>query len=177
VTPRLTGADDRALTTLSEALAAEDAACLLLRGGDGAVRAAADRLRAAAHERDIALLIEDRVELAAALQVDGVHLAAASGYAAARRRLGADGIVGATCASRHDAMELAEAGADYVVFGDVDGPAPAAETRALVEWWSELMTVPCVAAPCATPADRAALAAIGADFVAVLPDFLRAGPQ
>ena len=39
-------------------------------------------------------------------------------YAEARRLVGPDAIVGVSCyASRHDAMEAAEAGADYVAFG------------------------------------------------------------
>ena len=52
-------------------------------------------------------------------------------------------------ASRHDAMELGEAGADYVAFGippDVEDRAVAVERRLdLIAWWSEVFELPCVA--------------------------------
>lgn len=88
-------------------------------------------------------------------------------YDEARRRLGPEMIVGVACATRDDAITVAENGADYVAFGDFDAAAPTAETLDLVQWWSALMTVPCVAAPGATPAARAALAGADADFVAL----------
>src|SRR5262249_62359195 len=96
---------------------------------------------------------------------DGVHLMRAAGYARARRHV-VDGIVGVGCASRDEAMNVAEAGADYVLFGDVDDAEPTAATLALVEWWSALMTVPCIGAGGAAR-DHAAIAGAGADLVAV----------
>lgn len=125
-------------------------------------------LRSATQARDIAVLVEERAERARAAGADGVHLHDASSYAAARQLLGPDDIVGVTCASRDDAMMLAESGADYIAFGAFDDPAPTAETLDNVAWWSAVITVPCVAAPGTTPDDRRALADAGADFVAVV---------
>jgi thiamine-phosphate pyrophosphorylase len=142
---------------------------------ESALRSGINQLGSSTQARNIAFLIEDRIELALSVGADGVHLSNASGYSAARRRLGSDGIIGATCTTRHDAIVVAEAGADYVAFGSFDEDAPTAATLALVEWWSPLMTVPCVVGPCATLDDRAALANAGADLVAVLPQLPSGG--
>lgn len=158
-------------TAFAAAVVAADVACLLLRCApgldDGAVRSAVERLRPLAQKRDIAFLIEDRVELARAGGADGVHLTMAVAYDEARRRLGADMIVGVACGERDDAIDVAEQGADYVAFGDFDDPAPAAAALDLTAWWGEIMTVPCVGTGCATARDAARLAAAGADFIAV----------
>ena len=80
-------------------------------------------------------------------------------YAAARGALGPSRIVGVACGiSRHAAIDAAEAGADYVSFTDSAG---------LVQWWSETMTVPCVAAGDVTLENCATLVAAGADFLEV----------
>lgn len=126
------------------------------------------QLRAAAGSRDVALLIEDRVAMARAAGADGVHLQDAAGYAEARRLLGPDANIGVSCGSRDAAMMLADAGADYICFGDFDEPAPTDETLDLVSWWSPLITVPCVAAPGRTAEHRRMLADAGADFVAAI---------
>jgi thiamine-phosphate pyrophosphorylase len=158
-------------TAFSAAIAVADVACLLMRCAqgldDGAVRSAVERLRPLAQKHDIAFLIEDRVELARALGADGVHLTMAVAYDEARRRLGPDMIIGVACGERDDAIDVAEQGADYVAFGDFDDPAPTAATIELAEWWSEIMTVPCVGAGCARTADATRLAATGADFIAL----------
>jgi len=126
-----------------------------------------ERLRPLAQKHDIAFLIEDRVELARAVGADGVHLTMAVAYDEARRRLGSDMIVGVACRERDDAIDVAEQGADYVVFGEFDDPSPAAAALDLTEWWGETMTVPCVGTGCATARDATRLATAGADFIAL----------
>ena len=71
----------------------------------------------AAH--DVAFLLNDRMDLAAKLGCDGVHLGQSDGDpAAARALLGPKAQIGRTCHdSRHFAMEAGEVGADYVAFG------------------------------------------------------------
>lgn len=153
-------------------MAADDVGCVLLRTqdsvGDAALRLIIEKIRAAIEGRDIALLIEERPEAAPPSAVDGVHLLNAAGYAEARRRLGRDAAIGITCASRDEAVTVADAGADYVCFGDFDDPAPKADTLDLVAWWSPLITVPCVAAPGSTAEHRQSLADAGAEFVAMV---------
>src|SRR3984957_12387986 len=72
-------------------------------------------------------------------------------------------------ATGHDAMLPAEGGADYVLFGEPDQaghrPSPEAVTER-VTWWAEIFEPPCVGYA-ATLAEVGALAAAGADFVAV----------
>lgn len=162
------------------ALGAGDVACLQLRLKDGektasdnAFRRAAEALLPVCHEYDVALLINDRPDLAIKLGADGVHVGQEdTPYEEARRILGPDRIVGVTCHnSRHLAMEAAEAGADYVAFGafyptGTKQPKTRAEPE-IVEWWSGLMEVPCVAIGGITVENCPPLVAAGADFLAV----------
>ena len=163
--------------TLASALDAGDVACVQLRlkdAGDDAIRRACDALRPVAQNRDVAFLLNDRPDLAAATGCDGVHVGQEdTPYAEARRILGTDRIVGVTChASRDLAMEAAEAGADYVAFGaffptttKVSGHRADPE---ILRWWSEIMTVPCVAIGGITPENCGPLVEAGADFLAVV---------
>lgn len=111
---------------------------------------AADAVRAVAHERDVAVVIETHYRMAERHGLDGVHLMdGAKQIREARKLLGADAIVGTYCdTSRHDGMNAGEAGADYVAFGPVGatalGPGLPAD-RELFAWWSEMIEVPVVA--------------------------------
>ncbi|MBV9199696.1 MAG: thiamine phosphate synthase, partial [Alphaproteobacteria bacterium] len=107
---------------LEEALGGGDVASLQLRlkdCDDDAVRRATRVLKPVAQDRGVAFIMNDRPDLAAELDCDGVHVGEEDApYAAARRLLGAERIVGVTCgASRDRAITAAEAGADYVAFG------------------------------------------------------------
>jgi thiamine-phosphate pyrophosphorylase len=75
---------------------------------------------------------------------DGIHIdAGRDAFEQARSTVGKDRFVGAYCAaSRHDAMEMAEAGVDYVAFSQ---NLRAAGGVPIVGWWSEMFEVPCVA--------------------------------
>lgn len=162
---------------LALALDAGDVACLQLRlkeSSDDAIRRAADALMPVAQKHDVAFLMNDRADLAKATGCDGVHLGQEdTGYAEARRLLGPAAIIGVTCHdNRHLAIEAAEAGADYVAFGAFfptqTKAAKGAADIELLRWWSEIMTVPCVAIGGITPANCASLVEAGADFLAVV---------
>lgn len=139
--------------TLSRVLAAQEVACIrlaLASRDEDAVMRAADAVRLVAHEHDVALVIEDHLQLVERQGLDGVHLSdGARSVRAARKALGPDAIVGAFCgASKHDGMGAGEAGADYVVFGPVGETGLGHGTRAerdLFAWWSEMIEVPVVA--------------------------------
>ena len=162
---------------LASALDAGDVACVQLRlkdVSDDAIRRACDALRPVAQNRDVAFLLNDRPDLAAATGCDGVHVGQEDApYAEARRLLGPDRIVGVTCHSSRDlAMEAAEAGADYVAFGAFF-PTATKESKhradpELLRWWSEIVTVPCVAIGGITPENCRPLVEAGADFLAVV---------
>ncbi len=162
---------------LAEALDAGDVACVQLRlkdVDDDAIRRAADALRPVCHARDIALIMNDRPDLAAETGCDGVHIGQQDWpYDKARKRVGPDAIVGVTCHdSRHLAMEAAERGADYVAFGAFY-PTRTKERKYapspdLLTWWQELFEIPCVAIGGITPENCGTLVAAGADFIAVV---------
>jgi thiamine-phosphate pyrophosphorylase len=161
---------------LAHALDAGDVAALQVRlkdVDDAIVAAAVDVLTPIAHARDVAVILNDRPDLAAKLDCDGVHIGQDDApYAEARRLVGPERMVGVTCHdSRHLAMEAAEAGADYVAFGAFFPTATkAASTRAdpeILTVWQETMQVPCVAIGGITAANARGLAQAGADFLAV----------
>jgi len=123
--------------------------------------------------REVAFVVNDSVPLAKRLETDGVHLGQRDGdVREAREELGRDVQIGVTChASRHLAMEAGDAGADYVAFGAFfPSETKASDHRAdleLLEWWSGLFEIPCVAIGGITPANCTTLVQAGADFLAV----------
>jgi len=148
---------------------------LRLKGvDDAAIARAADTLRPVCQQRGVAFIMNDRPDLAAELDCDGVHVGEEDmPYAEARRLLGPDRIVGVTCGdSRHRALVAAEAGADYVAFGAFFPSATkAAKHRAgpeLLRDWSETTVVPSVAIGGITQENCGPLVAAGADFLAVI---------
>jgi thiamine-phosphate pyrophosphorylase len=160
---------------LGAALEAGDVGALQLRLKDvdeAAIEAAVRSLRPVIGARDIPLILNDRPDLAARLDCDGVHIGQEDGpYAVARRAVGPNRIVGVTCHdSRHLAIEASEAGADYVAFGAFFATTTKdARTRAdieILEIWQEMMVTPCVAIGGITPDNCRPLAAAGADFIA-----------
>ena len=161
---------------LKAALGAGDVASLQLRMknvADDDIRRAADVLIPIAQSACVAFILNDRPDLAAQLRADGVHIGQDDmAYTEARALIGKDGIVGVTChASRHLAIEAAGAGADYVAFGAFF-PTTTKEPKAqadvgLLAWWSQLMTIPCVAIGGITVENAKPLIAAGADFLAV----------
>ncbi|MBB04909.1 MAG: thiamine phosphate synthase [Pseudooceanicola sp.] len=138
---------------LGRVLDSTEIACVRLalasRDEDDHIRAA-DALRDVAHQRDVALVIDQHILLAERHGLDGVHLLdGARSVRAARKQLGPDAIVGAFCGtSRHDGMSAGEAGADYISFGPVgetgldSGEQVDFET---LEWWSQVIELPSVA--------------------------------
>jgi thiamine-phosphate pyrophosphorylase len=161
---------------LKAALDAGDVAVLQIRLKDVDDAGIAEVVRAllpVAHAHDVAVILNDRPDLAVRLGCDGVHIGQDdASYAEARRIMGSNGVVGVTCHdSRHLAMEAAEAGADYVAFGAffptaTKAPLYHAEPE-LLTVWQEVMQTPCVAIGGITAANARGLAAAGADFLAV----------
>ena len=162
---------------LARAHDAGDVGALQIRlkdASDDAVRRAVDALRPVAEARGVAVILNDRADLAAATGCDGAHLGQEDGDpAAARRLLGPERTLGITCHdSRHLAMQAGEAGADYVAFGAFF-PTVTKETQhrpapEILEWWSAVFELPCVAIGGITAANCAPLVRAGADFLAVV---------
>lgn len=152
-------------------------ACVLLQPGAAVGGARLAELVKAVQSQDVAAIIMGDAALALELAADGVHFAfdpdpdaAEAQFKAARKVVGADRIVGAGSGfARHNAMMLAEAGADYVAFGDGKGGS-ADERLDLISWWAEMFVVPCVAWGAVSASDAQQLAGAGADFVAAGPE-------
>lgn len=174
--------------SLEAALDAGDVACLQIRlkshsgvpAPDPVIRDVCQRILPMAQERGVAVLINDRPDLARALGADGVHVGQGDmSCAQARRQVGPDAIVGVTCHdSRHLALEAGEAGADYVAFGaffPTDTKATTARADpGLLTWWQEMIELPCVAIGGVTTANARPLVEAGADFLAVSAGVWRA---
>jgi len=162
--------------TLDAALGAGDVAALQIRlktADDAAVLAAVEALAPVARAHDVAVILNDRPDLARRSGCDGVHIGQLdASLAEARRTMGPDAMIGVTCHdSRELAMDAAEAGADYVAFGAFF-PTTTKETAhrpdpEILTIWQETVETPCVAIGGITPANAADLARAGADFVAV----------
>lgn len=161
---------------LGEALDAGAVAALQIRlkdVDDAAVLAAVAALKPVAQARGVAVILNDRPDLAARSGCDGVHVGQSdASYAEARRTMGPNAMIGVTCHdSRELAMDAAEAGADYVAFGAFY-PTTTKETAhrpepEILTIWQETVETPCVAIGGITAANAADLARAGADFVAV----------
>ena len=185
---------------LEAALAAADIAAVLLRLAEAGERALINRAKAIAavvQRRDVALLIADKAEIAARAGADGAHLSGIERLTAALAWLKPDRIAGSGgLRSRHDAMLAAEAGADYVMFGEPlpppfpppqagegQGGGPRAgegksggngggrrlsfeELQERLTWWAELFQIPCIGYA-ASLDEVGPLAQTGADFIAL----------
>lgn len=176
ITPPVLDDLDAFASQLEAALDAGPVAALQIRikpATDEAITAVVRRLAPVAQSRDVAVILNDRPDLAAALGCDGVHVGQDdASVASARRIMGKSAMIGATCHdSRHLGMEAAEQGADYVAFGafyptttkeTVHRPTPD-----ILTIWQETMEIPSVAIGGITVDNAAPLVAAGADFLAV----------
>ena len=130
-------------------------------------------------ERGVGLIVNDDPDLAAAAGADGVHLGRDDpDIDRARARLGEAAIIGVSCYDDlKRAAVMAEAGADYLAFGSVR-PSPTKpdavtcppETLAAARELGR----PVVAIGGITVENAGAVAAAGADLVAVISDLFGA---
>ena len=125
-------------------------------------------------EYQVPLIINDHLDLALALDAQGLHVGSEDGSAGeARKRLGPGKILGVSCYGRIDnAHAAAAAGATYVAFGGFfPSKVKPGAARTPVELLSEAkreLKVPIVAIGGITLENAPALHAAGADSVAVI---------
>ena len=80
----------------------------------------AEKVHAIAKRYNVPLIIDDRVDVALAMDAEGVHVGASDmSVATARRLMGKDKIVGATAKTVPWAQEAYEQGADYLGIGAI----------------------------------------------------------
>jgi thiamine-phosphate pyrophosphorylase len=134
----------------------------------------ATALSALCRERDVPLVINDDIELAAACGAAGVHLGRDDAPVEhARRRLGPQAIIGVSCYNLLDrARAAAGLGATYVAFGrffpSASKPEAVAATPALLTLARREIRLPIVAIGGITPRNGAELVRAGADLLAVI---------
>jgi thiamine-phosphate pyrophosphorylase len=162
-----------AVTDMADAVASADVAAVLLRLADADERSLINLVKEIApkvQRRDVALILAGRDDIVARSGADGAHLGDLEALKDAVSRLKPKSIAGVGgLHTRHEAMEAAEAGADYVMFGEPDAAGRRPSFDAVidrVEWWAEVFEIPCVAYA-ARLEEISTLAGAGADFVAV----------
>ncbi|WP_200530741.1 thiamine phosphate synthase [Halorubrum sp. LN27] len=134
------------------------------------------RLRELTADAGVPLIVNDRVDLAAAVDADGVHLGQSDLPAAvARERLGDEAIVGVSASTVPEARAAADAGADYLGVGAVyatDTKDVPAETNGVgperVAAIAEAVDLPVVGIGGIDAGNAGAVAAAGAAGVAVV---------
>ena len=131
-------------------------------------------LRALCAGQGATFIVNDDIDLASAVDADGVHLGRGDAtIALARARLRPTALVGASC---YDSLELAEAavaeGADYIAFGSFFPssikPDAVCAGLPLLSTAKARWRVPVVAIGGITPDNARALIEAGADAVAVI---------
>lgn len=173
ITPPVADAEAMAFK-LMQAQAGGDLAAVILRLTEGDERSRIERVKRLAgpvQAANVALVVEASALVAARGGADGVHLTGSPEVIAeARSSLKGERIIGAGgLRARHDAMDMGEAGVDYVLFGEPrpDGSVP--PLAAVIEragWWAEIFETPCVAY--APDFDSVpALVETGAEFIAL----------
>jgi thiamine-phosphate pyrophosphorylase len=180
VDPLDTGRDR---VTLAETMLAGGARLVQLRCKEATPRellALAARIAPLARRAGALFLVNDRPDIARAVEADGVHLGQDDlPLAAARRVLGPDRVVGVSTHEVDEARAAASAGADYVAVGPIYDTASkvgalAPRGLALVHAVRAAVRCPLVAIGGITPSTAPAVLAAGADAVAMIGALVRA---
>ena len=173
ITPE--GLDDATLLQRSECAVVHGARVLQWRdkSSDAARRLVIARsLARLCRSQGVLFIVNDDLELARAVQADGVHLGADDGDLAAARAALPDALIGASCYADLERARAAVAqGADYIAFGSVfASPTKPDAVRAPLGLFAQTLGVPTVAIGGITRANCAEVRAAGAHACAVISD-------
>lgn len=137
-------------------------------------REAEEALRVA-RERNVLLIINDRVDIALALKADGVHLGQDDlPPAAARRLLGEQAIIGFSTHNVEQAIEAARSPVDYIAIGPIfetkskENPDPVVGLEGLRRVREATGQIPLIAIGGIREENIAEVLKAGADSVAVI---------
>jgi thiamine-phosphate pyrophosphorylase len=137
----------------------------------------AEQATVVARHHGIKLIINDRVDIALAVNADGVHLGQDDlQVEAARRLLGNAAIIGFSTHNLAQAQQAAELPIDYLAIGPIfptatkDSSNPLVGLAGLTAVRLAVPKIPLVAIGGVTSANREAIIAAGADAVAVISD-------
>lgn len=152
-----------------------DVASLILpeNGMDEAsFQAFAEKIVPVAQAAGAAVVIAGDTRIAGRVQADGIHvevgkaeLAETIEHFQARMMVGCGG-----AKTRDDALELGELRPDYIFFGRFgydNKPEPHPRNLSLGQWWADVIQIPCIVMAGSDIASVEAVAATGAEFVAL----------
>jgi thiamine-phosphate pyrophosphorylase len=134
----------------------------------------ASELKALCCARGVPLIVNDDIELAAAVGTDGVHLGRDDAQLhVARERLGSEAVIGVSCyASLERAVAAEQSGADYVAFGrffpSATKPGAPACPISVLEAAADTLSIPVAAIGGINADNGAILVNAGADLLAVI---------
>lgn len=160
---------------LRGALDAGDVASLILpqysMDEDG-FQAFAEKVIPLAQDKGVAVIVAGDSRVAGRVRADGIHLEAGKEELAETIEMLQDKMmVGAGGAkTRDDALDLGEARPDYIFFGRFGydkTPEPHPRNLTLGRWWAEMIEIPCIVLGGSDIASVEAVAATGAEFVAL----------
>ncbi len=170
-------AEDRSILDVVRAAIRGGATVIQLREKEATTREMVElgqALLQITREAGVPLIVNDRVDVALAIDADGVHVGQDDMPAAiARRLIGPDKILGVSAETVEEALAAQRDGADYLGVGDIYGtttkpdagpPIGLEGLRRIVE----AVTIPCVGIGGITPENAAAVVKAGAAGVAVV---------
>lgn len=171
------GSDSDALLDFAERVIAGGTTLIQYRDKESdarTLRENGERLLALCREHRVHLIINDDLELAAAIGADGIHLGREdAGLERARDRLGPEGIIGISCYNQPQlALQAQEKGADYVAFGSFfpssTKPEAVPATLEMLQEARPQLHIPIAAIGGITPENGTALITAGANYLAVI---------
>ncbi|ESZ39748.1 thiamine-phosphate pyrophosphorylase [Mesorhizobium sp. L2C054A000] len=139
---------------------------------EAAFQAFAEQIVPAAQAAGIAVIIAGDTRIAGRVQADGIHVEASKdALAETIEHFQGKMMVGAGGAkTRDDALELGETRPDYIFFGRFgydNKPEPHPRNLSLGQWWADVIEIPCIVMAGSAIASVEAVAATGAEFVAL----------
>jgi len=177
------GRPELSFVTIAEQLCAGGARILQLRAKDMPARAFLDiahTVRSICHRAQCLFIVNDRADIALAVDADGVHVGQEDlPLAAARKVLGPKKIIGVSTHDPQQAQAAERDGADYIGFGPMYGTTTKAtgySARGLEQLREirSLVRVPIVAIGGITTERAPATLTAGADAVAMISDLVLA---
>lgn len=173
---------DRDPVEVARALVRGGATCLQFRDKEANSRTFYEKariLQQILRPLDIPFLVNDRLDIALAVEADGVHLGEEDiPIREARRLLGRDKILGASAASADVAVQAEEDGADYIGFGAVFSTGTKEDAKvsglALLSQVKQAVSIPVVAIGGIKRANALEVLQAGADGLAIISDLLEA---
>jgi len=169
----LDSAKDVSDALLLDLVADSHLAALILynsKGDEAQLQKRAQDLVQPIQAQNIALLLGSDVRIAMRVGADGVHCEDVTDPIQAREKAHSLMIGYGNIRDRHQAMELGENGADYLMFGKLGrdrAAQPHPRNVRLSTWWAEVMEVPCIVQAGTDLDFLPDLVATGAEFILV----------